>query len=66
MKDKLKLGTPYVLLQEHFQVILVANNEICLKINVHSTKYVFMYCKHNLGENLKHKYIQNILEIRQM
>jgi len=30
------------------------------KTNDHSTKFVFMYRKHNSGKNLQHKYMQKI------
>jgi len=32
--------------------------KLCLKINVHSTNFVFMYRKHNAGKTLQHKYRQ--------
>ena len=36
------------------------DTQLCLKINCHSTKFVFMYRKHNSGKNLQHKYMHKI------
>lgn len=40
------------------EALLITNNQTCMKIFVHNTKYVVMYRKHNSGKKLQHKYMQ--------
>jgi len=39
------------IIKKNTDALLIANKQISLKVNAENSKYMFMYCKQNAGQN---------------